>query len=487
MITIQDLTFCYPRPDTAALSDAAALDHIDLTIDEGEFVVVAGPSGCGKSTLALAIRGYLYQRFKGEVEGTLCIAGRDIREHTVYEWADMVGLVQQNPEDQFCTLTVEDEIAFGLENRCLPVGDIRERMAWALSVVGAEGLRGRLLATLSGGEKQKVAIAAMLAARPRVLVFDEPTSNLDPTATAEIFAVLDSVRRESGITLIVVEHKLDQMRPFGPRLVRMARGRIEIANDTIGQAPPLITRMPSRPRECLVRVEHLSLDYGSVRALRDLSLDLYAGQIVALMGDNGSGKTSFLRCLMGLLDPSAGRVTFPGLGLDDPPVSTLARHVGFIFQNPDHQLFANTVWEEATLLGHNLRLGDGVRGRAEDMLRDMGLISYRGHHPFALSYGEKRRLNVVSAVGHAPRLLLADEVLIGQDRANVSSLMGRFRRQADDGACVVLALHDPRSASEYVDRVLFFREGEVVIDAPPREALDHLVGLGGYDAYEVAL
>lgn len=479
MIAIQGLTFRYPG------AERPALDGIDLVIHEGEFLVVAGPSGCGKSTLALAIGGYLHQRYESQVEGTLRIAGRSATEHTVYEWADVVGLVQQNPEDQFCTLTVEDEVAFGLENRCLPVDEIHRRLYWSLDVVGAEALRGRALATLSGGEKQKVAIAAMLAAHPRVLIFDEPTSNLDPTATAAVFGVLDRVRREVGITLIVIEHKLEQMRPFSPRLVRMAKGRIVEHDGRILALPPPVERIPAASKECLVNMRNLSLDYGSTRALRDISLDLHAGQVVALMGDNGSGKTTFLCCLMGLLPPSAGSVAYPGLGMETRAVSALARHLGFIFQNPDHQLFANTVWDEATMLGRNLDLGEAVGERAIALLCNMGLAAQRSHHPFALSYGEKRRLNVVSAVAHAPRLLLADEVLIGQDGANASALMARLRQLADTGAGVVLSLHDPRAALEIADRVLFFRGGEVVIDAAPREALAQLAAWGAYDAYRV--
>jgi energy-coupling factor transporter ATP-binding protein EcfA2 len=189
-------------------------------------VVITGPSGCGKSTLALAIGGYLFRQYDGQATGTVTVAGMDVRRTPIYDVAEVVGLVQQNPEAQFCTLTVQDEVTFGLENRCLPPEEIRSRVAWALEVVGASHLVQRPLATLSGGEKQKVAIAAVMAARPQVLIFDEPTSNLDPTATAEIFEVIARIRARAGLTVLVIEHKVEYLRHFSPRMVVLAGGRV---------------------------------------------------------------------------------------------------------------------------------------------------------------------------------------------------------------------------------------------------------------------
>ena len=204
-ISVRGLSFRFQGSDHYALRD------VNLDVAPGEFVVIAGPSGCGKSTLALAIGGYLFTQYGGEAHGTVAVAGMDVRRAPVYDVAEVVGLVQQNPEGQFCTLTVRDEVAFGLENRCLPRDEIAQRVAWALEGVGALHLVDRSLASLSGGEKQKVAIAAMMAARPQVLIFDEPTSNLDPTTTAAIFSVIERIRATANITVLVIEHKLDSV------------------------------------------------------------------------------------------------------------------------------------------------------------------------------------------------------------------------------------------------------------------------------------
>ena len=476
MICVED--FCYSYEGSSRL----ALDHVDLCIDEGEFVVIAGPSGCGKSTLALAMGGYLSHQFAGRIQGGVSVDGLEINSHPIYEVADIVGLVQQNPENQFCTLTVTDEIAFGLENRRLPVQHIKERIAWALRTVRAEALRDRPLASLSGGEKQKVAIACMLAADPRVLIFDEPTSNLDPTATAAIFGVLNDIRRTSSITIVVIEHKLDYLQPFNPRLVRMEGGRIVDDDARIETNPLPPARQPTQVGQELIEVEHLTYDYEAIRALDDVSVTLHAGQFVALMGDNGSGKTTFLRCLMGLLRPTSGRVVVLGQETDASRVSDLVEDAGFLFQNPDHQLLANTVWEEATLIGRNLGALARVAPQAERLLHETGLSQRRDDHPFRLSYGEKRRLNLISVTAHAPQIVLADEVLIGQDPANATALMTYLRSIADEGGCVVLALHDSQMALRYADRVLFFASGRMLIDAPPRQTLDELARRG-YTAY----
>ncbi len=257
MITLRDFSYRF------AGSQHHALQHVNLNIEQGEFVVLTGPSGCGKSTLALGIGGYLFSQYDGEAEGTVTSAGMNVQHTPVYDLAEVVGLVQQNPEAQFCTLTMIDEIAFGLENRRLPRDEIRQRIDWALDVVGAAHLIDRDLAALSGGEQQKVAIAAMMAARPQVLIFDEPTSNLDPTATADIFRVIADIRTQSDITVIVIEHKVAYLAPFSPRLIRMEDGRVIADGPLVGSTTNWLIPASRRPDPPIV-------DSPPVVAVKDL-------------------------------------------------------------------------------------------------------------------------------------------------------------------------------------------------------------------------
>lgn len=483
VIEIRNLSFRFQG------SESYALRNINLDVQPGEFLVITGPSGCGKSTLALALGGYLFRQYAGEATGTVRVDGLETREAEIFDLAELVGLVQQNPEAQFCTLTVGDEVAFGLENRRLPRLEIEERLEWALEIVGAPHLIDRPLSTLSGGEKQKVAIAAMMAAKPQVLIFDEPTSNLDPPATAEIFKVIQHIREKAGITVIVIEHKLGYLRPFQPRMLAMEEGRIvQDSKDLRTHLPyppqplPHIAPCPGLTNHCAVRTANLSLGYGARPVLDSLSLDLHHGEFVAVMGDNGSGKTTLLRCLMGLLRPQEGSVEVLGQDIRQVPVSSLAREIAFIFQNPDHQIFADSVWEEVVFAPRNFGLLDEkTKARANHLLQKCGLATYRENHPYRLSYGEKRRLNLASILSYDPRLILLDEILIGQDTLNAAFIMNLLREQTNSGSTVINVTHDPETTRRYSDRIVFLEQGRVIVDAPTEEAFAKLADLGFKD------
>jgi len=473
---IKLVNFCYRYQGSAT----QALQDVSLQAAAGDLITLTGPSGSGKSTLALALAGFLFNQYDGEYSGLVQVGDHYPDREPIYITADVVGLVQQNPENQFCTLTVEDEIAFGLENRRISRQEIEDRLTWSLQAVGASHLRDRSLASLSGGEKQKIALAAILAARPRVIVFDEPTSNLDPRATREIFEVILDLQRDTELTVLVIEHKLDFLQRAKPRLVRLEGGRILPdwlpANDPLQIDAPVYQEGDSAP---LVEIESLSVSYDGKRVLKGLDLRLYPGELVSLLGDNGSGKSTLLLSLLKFVDREDGVIRFLDRELDSYQIQGLGREIGLVFQNPDQQIFASTVWEEAVLGAENYSLDPGdYQIRTRTLLEQAGLGDRLQDHPYKLSYGEKRRLNLISILSYQPRLLLLDEIFIGQDRENARFLLQLLVDYVDSGNCALMVNHNPAYYPLVSTRLLFLQDGKFIVDHPLREGLEELAHLG---------
>lgn len=479
-----------------------ALSDISLTVQRGEFVVVTGPSGSGKSTLALALCGLLVGRHAGEVRGRVLIEGQDVSAMPAHRVAELVGLVQQNPDAHFAALTVSDEIAFGMENRCWPRTDILHASTQALELLGITHLRERSLDTLSGGEKQRVAVASMIAGRPAALVLDEPTASLDPEASGALFRALADLSRRTGLTVVIIEHKLMQLWPLRPRLIRLVGGRV-VTDLPAGASDwddvvPTVNRaeMPGRPSvvadDPLVVLANVSVRLESSTILDNVSLRVGCGEVVAVLGPNGGGKTTLLQCLMGLVPSASGSVRVCGEPVSAAAVSRLARHVGLVFQNADHQLVADTVWREALFAVRYLKQPVApVEAEAARLLAAAGMDARTEDHPYRLSWGQKRRLNLISAVLHRPALLLLDEPFAGQDWENVVFLLNAMRgvlggaagatdRSAGPrraGACLMVT-HDPRIVARSCTRMLFIERGRILVDAPTQKAFERLRDLG---------
>ncbi len=474
MISLENFSYRYAGNEEFALRD------LNLSIEEGEFVLLTGPSGCGKTTLALALAGFLFSQFSGEHAGRVEVFDRDPAREPIYDIADVVGLVQQNPENQFCTLMVEDEIAFGLENRKLPQEEIENRLSWALGAVGCSHLRDRSLRSLSGGEKQKIALAAILAGNPRVIIFDEPTSNLDPPATREIFEIILDLQRRENLTVLVIEHKLDFIQRAEPRLIHMVAGRIE-EQPVIREGENLLGKpaWTGPQADPLLIVQDLKVGYPGRNVLDGLDLQLFPGELVSLLGGNGSGKSTLLLSMLKMVPLEKGLICFQGRDLGEYDPYILGREIGLVFQNPDHQIFAQTVWQEATLgpVNFQLRPAD-YEDRTRELLEQAGLGSRLEEHPFRLSYGEKRRLNLISVLSYQPHLLLLDEIFIGQDQENALFLMQLLVEYVDAGNSVLLVNHNPAYYPLVSTRVTFLKEGKLVVDSPLTEGLVKIKELG---------
>ena len=487
-IEIRDFSYTYPG------RHLPALEGINLQVDRGQFLVITGKSGCGKSTLAKALAGFLFQDDLVNFAGEIWVNESDMTQVPLYAASERVAYVQQNPEDQFCTLTVKDEIAFGLENRQVPPADIETSIQSALSVVNGMDLLERDLSTLSGGEKQKVAIASMLALSPDVLILDEPTSNLDPDATRQIFETLHLLAEQRGLTIIIIEHKLLQIVDLDPQVIVMEDGKIEEKESVLSFLKRMTTETDYEQlensgsksmaaQEPLLSLKDINLAIRNKTILKGINLDLYPGEFIGLMGPNGSGKTSLLLTIMGLVEPTGGSKFGFGQDLSKRKISDLVRQMGFIFQNPDHQLFTASIREEALFTLKNFGLLTPKK-EAEAMawLCKMGLAGELDRHPQSLSYGEKRRLNLVSLILHDPKILLIDEMLIGQDLENARLWMRQLKAFCEHGNTVLLVNHHPGLTNRYCDRVIFMDQGEIQVNAPTITAFEEIANRG-YEAF----
>jgi len=497
-------------------AEAAALRGVSFDVERGEFVAVMGRTGAGKSTLCRCLNALIPRHSRGTMEGRVEVAGLDTVGADFYAITARVGMVFQDPETQFIMMTVEDEIALGLENRGLEPGAIRRAVARALAAVGlSEAYLSKPPTELSGGQKQRVAIAAMLALEPDILVLDEPTSDLDPAGKAEVFAILARLKEERAATVVLVSHDSEQVARYADRVLVLDQGQIALAGPTdevlgrvqelarLGIAAPQVTQLgcllgwscpTSDPAEALRRLQGARLRPGGQQAacadgepvvkvqglehvypdgtlaLRGVDLELRRGEYVGIIGSNGSGKTTLAKHLNGLLRPTRGRVWVAGVEAARVRPSELARRVGYCFQNPDHQLFCQTVEEELAFGPRHLGLNEEeVQARVERVLETVGLAPWRNEHPFFLGKGQRQRLAVGAALTIEPEIIIVDEPTTGQDHAMCEEIMALLDRLNQAGHTVVIITHDMQLVAEHCRRVVVMAEGRIVADGHPAQ------------------
>ncbi len=475
MIQVDDLTVCYGKRRVLGSKRSG----LSLSIRPGEFVLVTGPSGSGKSTLLRALAGLIPHASLARMEGRVVVNGLDTQEHPLPILAGQVGMVFQNPTTQIFCLRVEEEVAFGPRNLGLPPDEVARRVGWALGSAGLEPLRNRRVNTLSDGEKQRLAIAAVLAMAPRILILDEPTSNLDRVGTCQVLSTLERLRQESS-TVVIAEHKTGEVSRLADRVLILEEGQ------PVADGPPkevfarrellhrLGVRQPTNhPQsnwtdlilpsleergwervEPLVELEGVVAGYGKRQVLDSLDLSIQRGELVALVGDNGAGKTTLARLLAGLLKPWQGKVQVRG-------------QVGLLFQNPLDQLFCETVEEEVAFGPRNY--GFLTPTLLEDTLATADLGSLRQRRIHALSGGEQQRTALASVLALRPDLLILDEPTMGQDWGHLSAFMEHVGRLSGGGMAILLITHDYELVHRYAQRVLLLRDGRIAAEGSPRQ------------------
>lgn len=496
-LVVENLSFRYRDRPGAAIKD------ISFETRAGEVLLIAGASGCGKTTLIRCINGLIPRSYKGEMGGRVLVQGEETKDWPLSRVSQRIGTVLQDPERQILGTKVINEVAFGLENLAVPRAEIYARVDEALGFLKIMHLRDRETFHLSGGEKQKVALAGVLAMRPSILLLDEPLASLDPASAQD---TLDTVRllADRGMTVLMVEHRVEDVLRIRPdRVLFLAEGGMRYLGEIEGlyqnvnysevklpaerileyarfaPAPPPIQILPSATREGqvegrgpLVAFENVAFDYEpGNEVLRGINLEIRRGDVIAVLGPNGAGKTTFVKHAIGLLKPKSGRVLVEGRDTAEASVAQIARTLGYVFQSPSHMLFAPTVHDELAFGPTNLKHPrEQVEKEVKEALEIVNLTDKEKDPPLALSFGQQKRVSIAAILAMRSRILVMDEPTAGQDYQNYMSFMDSILQMPGFEA-ILFITHDVDLAVIYANRVLLIADGRLAADGPPHKVL----------------
>lgn len=524
LLEIENLTYYYPE------CKHPVLKNINLQIEEGEFLLIVGGSGSGKSSLARVMVGLIPDFYGGKFTGKVLLKNKPLRDFDRRSICELVGIVFQDPEKQLVMTTVEAEIVFGLENLGLPQKEMFRRTAEVMSFLNLTPLKGEFTANLSGGQKQKVALASVLAMQPRVLILDEPTSQLDPMAADEFFNLIEYLNDEMGYTIILIEQRLEKCFHLADRLVVMKNGEIiqdgpvnKVAKWEVENSLPFIppvakffasikhsSNIPLTVKEGrkflkniafhfnsdtsndkimkqlypiskfkkgnhnslkeLVTINNVWFTYPNGReVLKGINMKVEESELVVILGENAAGKTTLLKNMVGILKPGRGSVIVMNKDTRKTPLTEISRYIGYLSQNPNDYLFQDTVKDELLFTVNNLGLDDN--GVIDDTLKKLGLSQYKDINPRDLSSGERQRVALASVLVAKPKLLVLDEPTRGIDYRLKNELGELLINLKNEGITVIVVTHDVEFAAEYAERVIMMFDGRIVSDGPKYQVL----------------
>lgn len=515
LLSVRNLSLRYDFAGKDTLSD------VSFSLEQGEGLLILGPSGCGKSSLTLCLNGLYPRELDGSLSGEILINGKPTSVYEPGQLGRKVGVVFQDPETQFCMLTVEDEVAFGLENMAVPPEEMEERINDALRLVNMEEFKQSAIATLSGGQKQELALACILTLKPELLILDEPTANLDPIARIDLIRTIKQLKQELGFSLIIIEHQLDQWTDVAERCLLLTKNgtvfydgplRKAIRNlqkeiheegiwlpkvaqhilshgNRIDYDVPLTLKEFSREIDrwrgfdwvrpttkarqktaAMLECENVSFTINEQDILKKVNLVINENEFIAIVGANGSGKTTLSRLLTGLRKPDGGLISLHRKPLSNWNEADLRKQVGYVFQNPEHQFITNTVFDEVAFsLQMKGAPKEEILCRVGSILEQLGLTSFSDEHPYTLSQGQKRRLSIATMLVDDQRLLILDEPTFGQDAATNVEMMNLLEERYKLGTGIVMITHDMELVHSYADRVIVMHKGAVAADCTPAE------------------
>lgn len=502
--------------------DEKTLSDINFQLEQGESLLLLGPSGSGKSTLTFCLNGLYPSELDGDMQGEIFIHGKETTSYAPGELSRHVGIVFQDPETQFCMLTVEDEVAFGLENIGVPHAKMGTKIDKTLKLVGMHKYKTAPITSLSGGQKQKLALACILVLEPELLILDEPTANLDPIAARDLVHTIQKLKKEINCSLIIIEHQLDGwtniterclllnhqgecffdgplrqaitekrtlLKKEGIWLPKVTQFLLNQSYEQITMDIPLtIEEFSNRISywECmvtdnirqpimttsqnLVDIKHLQWKFKKKTIIQDISLQFFEGEFVAIAGANGSGKTSLSRLIAGLQHPTSGTISIKGKPILEWDEVNLRRELGYVFQNPEHQFITHTVYDEVAYSLHLKEMTEQeINKKVNHILKVCGLVHLKNEHPFSLSQGQKRRLSVATMIVDDQQILILDEPTFGQDAHSNDELMSLLQQRYESGTTIIMITHDMELVHDYATRVVVIDEGKVAADCKPHE------------------
>ncbi len=531
LIEVKNLSFVYPGTTTPAL------DALNLTINKGEFVLICGSSGSGKTTLAKCLNGIIPHLANGEMKGDVFIEGQNTYEMEMKDMAKHIGMVFQNPEDQIFSIRVDDEVAFGVECQGYHRDEIVRRTNYALEKLRIDDIKRHMTFALSGGQKQKVSIASNLAMLPGVIVLDDPTTDLDPISKQEVMDILIELKNEIETTFVVIEHELTDLMPYVDRVVVMHEGKvlfngepaevfyreydmlekigvripdqIRLANymfkqNLLPEGTPyplkisevealvgdVLKRHPKafqalalkdyqlKNQEVVASVKDCCFTYPGCdnQILFDINLEVHQGEYFAIVGHNGSGKSTLMKNILGLERPSSGEIVINGKNTATTDIEQLILDIGYVFQNPDNQLFCNSVYEEIqfSLVNRDFS-AEHIERETERALKIVGLEDRREDHPFSLSRGQRQRLAVATMMVSNPKIIMLDEPTTGLDEVDLAELLSLMYDIVENyGGTLIMVTHDMEVVAKYASRVIVIDKGRIALQGNPIEVFnDH--------------
>lgn len=527
-LEIDNLTYQYPKGKGIALS------NIKVHAKKKKLIALMGKTGAGKTTLLSTMNGLVPQFFEGELNGTIKYNGKDTGNIRIQQQIKNVGLVLQDPETQIFGMTVEKDIAFGPSNLNYPKDRIKQNINKAAQIVGLQEMLNKSPEQLSGGERQRLAIAGVLALDSPFLVMDEPTSELDPQGARTIYDAIRKMVDSEDRTIIFSSHHPDFVLEEADELWVLESGRLiftgkakdffssgdnakkcgiqipevldlflELRRLKIYNGPDLpvnITEGVSKLRTIfstlsldnkadwskkptqsdhkakIVEMQSIHYNYpGGSQVLEDVSVDIFEQEIVAIIGKNGAGKTTLAKQINGLLKPTAGTVLINGDDVKNLEVEDLSEQIGYVFQNPDHQIFSSSVYEEIEYGLQNIGIDEEYRKeRITEALELTGLSGKENIHPFNLSKGERQKLALASVLSLKPKIIIIDEPTTGLDWQGAIKIMGEIRNLKERGHTVIIISHNIRLVAEFADRVIIMKKGQIIRDGDANEVLSDI-------------